>query len=482
MSNITSERTSRQKIINGWNQDALDRLSISLIGDSTLTHYLLVYLSGLFQKTKGEIKLIGNSRIKEDLKGEFLTNGLTVKYPKGKSKVHCLAYTINKIHPEFHVRAYHTFYDPVFLDETDIIVDLSNNSSTKYKSLMYSKEKNKVWIGAATDQTHGWLIIKDKNRDINPPSFEKFEEKYQGVITSGLIAGIISDEIRKKAFRFNERDQTLEGLLCYNLNSKDRFSLEDTMPEKFESFSGKKVLVVGGGGIGNYVSLGLTLLGMGSIDIVDYDTIQESDLNRQFLFYDSEGQKKTDVLTKKLKRLNPLIKINPIFGEVNDKPTQGKVKVDKNYIAKKRYDLILSCVDNGKARYILNDVSLDLGIPLIDGGVSYNSSHVRIVIPGKTACLKELAGVRYEGKKNSCREQMPSVVYTNSIIAFAMLGEMRKILFPLVYGELSKNELYYSSFEKKKDLKLLVEENPQQPNKDCSCYKLYKGGKNEIRK
>lgn len=475
MSNGTSERTNRQKIIDGWNQDALDRLNISLIGDSTLTNYLLVYLSGLFQKTSGNIKLIGNARIDKGLKGDFLINGLIKKYTQGKSKVHCLADAIKIIHPSFRMRVYHTFYDPVFLDGTDIIIDLSNNPFVKHKSLGYSIEKDKVWIGAISDQTHGIVVVKDKDKKIKLPHFKEFEGKHQGIIPSGLIAGIVSEEIRKQAFRFNERDQTLEGLLCYNLNSKDRFSPKDTMPECFKSFSNKKVLVVGGGGIGNYASLGLALLGVGTIDIVDYDTVQESDLNRQFLFYDSEGQKKTDALARKLKCLNPFIKINPLFGKVNDKPTNKGLKVDKNYISKNKYDLILSCVDNGKARYILNDIALELGIPLVDGGVSYKSGTVRVIVPGKTACLNELSSLTYTDKKNSCMAQMPSVVYTNSITAFAMLGEVRNILFPKIYGEPIQNNILYSSLEQRSGLRMLLKTDPQLQNKDCKCYKRYNG-------
>ena len=322
----------------------------------------------------------------------------------------------------------------------------------------------------------GALIVKKKNKLIKPIYFKKFVQKNQGIIPSGLIAGIISDEVRKHAFQFNNMDQTLEGLLCYNLNSGSRFSSRDTIKEEGRSLKNKKVLVVGGGGIGNYVSLGLTLMGIGVIDIVDFDTVQETDLNRQFLFYNSEKEKKVDVLAKRLKRLTGCysdIKINPIFGEINDKLKKGRKVIDKNYLSEKKYDLILSCVDNERARYILNDNCLDLGIPLINGGVNFNEGNVYVSVPKKTACLGELSGVRYEQEvRNSCRNQMPSVVYTNAIIASTMLGEVRNVMFPRLYGEPIKNQILYSSFQKEADERMLLQNGIIKPQKNCKCYKL----------
>ncbi|ABX43927.1 HesA/MoeB/ThiF family protein [Lachnoclostridium phytofermentans] len=78
-----------------------------------------------------------------------------------------------------------------------------------------------------------------------------------------------------------------------------------------EKLSAAKVLILGCGGIGSHVAWNLTVLGVGEITLVDFDVVEESNLNRQLLYTkDDIGNQKVEVLGEKLKAINPNIVIN----------------------------------------------------------------------------------------------------------------------------------------------------------------------------
>lgn len=122
-----------------------------------------------------------------------------------------------------------------------------------------------------------------------------------------------------------------------------------------------KVLVIGAGGLGSPVLLYLSAAGVGTLGIVDFDIIDESNLQRQIL-YDTEniGKLKTDIAKEKLTKLNPNIKYNVY-----------NLKLDKSNAENifKEYDIIIDCPDNFATRYIVSDVCKKLDKPHIFGAV-----------------------------------------------------------------------------------------------------------------
>ena len=72
----------------------------------------------------------------------------------------------------------------------------------------------------------------------------------------------------------------------------------------------KTVLILGCGGVGGYVVEGLTRSGIGRIILVDYDTVDETNINRQVIALNSTvGKKKTDLLEERIKDINPLCEV-----------------------------------------------------------------------------------------------------------------------------------------------------------------------------
>ena len=83
--------------------------------------------------------------------------------------------------------------------------------------------------------------------------------------------------------------------------------------EAIEKLNKSRVLVFGVGGVGGYTCEALARTGVGAIDLVDNDTVAESNINRQIIALSSTvGRYKTEVMRDRIKDINPEIKVNVI--------------------------------------------------------------------------------------------------------------------------------------------------------------------------
>lgn len=122
-----------------------------------------------------------------------------------------------------------------------------------------------------------------------------------------------------------------------------------------------KVLIVGAGGLGSAISIYLTAAGLGTIEIVDYDTVDASNLQRQILFAtDQLGLPKVDMTVKRLRSLN---------NDVNIVPYDEKLTSENALRLFEGYDYILDATDNFPTRYLINDACVLTGKLNIYGSV-----------------------------------------------------------------------------------------------------------------
>lgn len=139
------------------------------------------------------------------------------------------------------------------------------------------------------------------------------------------------------------------------------------------------VFIAGAGGLGSPVSMYLADAGVGEIRIADLDVIEESNLNRQILHPASRlGTLKAESAKETLSALNPECRVVS-FAE--------KIDADSVFRMADGADLIIDCMDNFETRYILNEASQKLNIPLLHGAVSGYSGQITLIIPGVTPCL-----------------------------------------------------------------------------------------------
>ncbi|NHJ00526.1 MAG: ThiF family adenylyltransferase [Candidatus Heimdallarchaeota archaeon] len=139
------------------------------------------------------------------------------------------------------------------------------------------------------------------------------------------------------------------------------------------------VLVVGVGGTGSEVCKNLSLLGIGKLILVDVDSIEYSNLNRQMLFSKEDiGQNKAEVAKVRiLHHFNPELEVEVFPFYVQEIP-------DKTF---ESVDVIAGCVDNYLARQFLNSIAIEHRIPLIDSATDGYLGQVQSIIPFQTACL-----------------------------------------------------------------------------------------------
>ncbi|MGC6174087.1 HesA/MoeB/ThiF family protein [Lacrimispora sp. 38-1] len=122
-----------------------------------------------------------------------------------------------------------------------------------------------------------------------------------------------------------------------------------------------KVTVIGAGGLASPVLTYLACAGVGSITLIDYDTVSESNLNRQFLYHENDmGMNKAELAGDVLNSLNSQITINPVSERI-DGENIGKIISGA--------DVVIDCVDNVETRLIVNRECIKQDIPLVEGGV-----------------------------------------------------------------------------------------------------------------
>jgi molybdopterin/thiamine biosynthesis adenylyltransferase/rhodanese-related sulfurtransferase len=122
-----------------------------------------------------------------------------------------------------------------------------------------------------------------------------------------------------------------------------------------------KVLLLGAGGLGSPAALYLAAAGVGTLGIVDMDEVDASNLQRQILHnIDRVGDRKVDSAKKTLTMLNP---------DVNVVTYDTRLAASTIIDIISGYDVIIDGADNFPSRYLLNDASVKLGIPVVHGSI-----------------------------------------------------------------------------------------------------------------
>ena len=146
---------------------------------------------------------------------------------------------------------------------------------------------------------------------------------------------------------------------------RDRYGRHLLLPEVGTEGQAKllasKVLLLGAGGLGSPAALYLAAAGIGTIGIVDMDEVDASNLQRQILHnIDRIGDRKVDSAKKTLTMLNP---------DVDVVTYDTRLEASNILEIIRDYDVIVDGADNFPSRYLLNDASVKLGIPVVHGSI-----------------------------------------------------------------------------------------------------------------
>ncbi|MEM3574992.1 MAG: ThiF family adenylyltransferase [Candidatus Bathyarchaeia archaeon] len=190
---------------------------------------------------------------------------------------------------------------------------------------------------------------------------------------------------------------------------------------------GLRVVIAGAGAIGNELAKNLAMLGVGEQVIIDYDQVEESNLNRAIFFREEDiGRNKADALAERVNEAFPLTRTLAI----NDRVEAVPLGIFLNS------DAILSGLDNALSRIYLSQVSRKYLVPLIDGGIIGSQIRVQTYIPPDSPCpacalppvnYKDLAGLRNPCAPAGEEAKMPSLPTSASLAASIQAQELVKI-------------------------------------------------------
>jgi len=141
-----------------------------------------------------------------------------------------------------------------------------------------------------------------------------------------------------------------------------------------------RVVIIGAGGLGSPAAYYLAAAGVGTIGIVDNDTVEVSNLQRQILHTTRDaGHLKTESAKEKLTALNPDCTVVLHTTRIT---ARNALDIIGNY------DIVINGCDNFPTRYLINDACVIGTIPLCEGAVIGFSGQVMTIIPGVTPCYR----------------------------------------------------------------------------------------------
>lgn len=157
-----------------------------------------------------------------------------------------------------------------------------------------------------------------------------------------------------------------------------------------------RVLIVGGGGLGSPAALYLAAAGVGTLGIVDFDTVDISNLQRQVLYAQSDvGVPKVAAAATRLRALNPLIEVRAHDAEVTAANVMDLIKP---------YDLIIDGSDRLSTRYQVNDACVLQKKMLVSAAIYRFEGQTFSYVPGEGPCYRCLFANAAEGVTPNCAE------------------------------------------------------------------------------
>lgn len=229
-----------------------------------------------------------------------------------------------------------------------------------------------------------------------------------------------------------------------------------------EKLAAAKVLVVGAGALGNEVLKNLALLGVGQVYVIDYDTIESTNLTRSVLYREADaGKSKAERAAAAVKSMNPDVKVHAV---------NGNVIADLGLGVFAEMDVVIGCLDNREARLWINRQCWKVNRPWVDGAIQEISGVVKVFVPPDSACYEcgmterdyQLINLKYScpllKREDIAEGKVPTAPTISAMIAGLQTQEALKLLHGLAVkpgaamvwnGE--SNNFYTTAYQRKPD-------------------------------
>lgn len=190
-----------------------------------------------------------------------------------------------------------------------------------------------------------------------------------------------------------------------------------------EKLFASKVLVVGLGGGGSNIVAQLASLGIGTLGLIDFDDVELSNLNRQFIHkYSNIGISKVESAMSWVKDYNPDINVKGYKLRLDESNWRDIVS---------EYDFIVDCCDNPKTKFLINKISLETNKPVVTGGCYAYGGFIFTIIPNKGACLGCIRSDNDINRLAPPAEERGIISPTVAIVSSIMAKEIFKLVLGL---------------------------------------------------
>lgn len=186
--------------------------------------------------------------------------------------------------------------------------------------------------------------------------------------------------------------------------------------------SAAKVAIVGCGALGTVQAEAMARAGVGRLRIIDRDFVEVSNLQRQFLFEESdaaEGVPKAIAAARRLARVNSQVELDPIVADL----TPANVEDLFEHI-----DLILDGTDNFETRFLINDAAVSSGVPWIYGAAVGSYGIKMAIVPGRTACFRCVYPEPPRGAQPTCETEGVLASVTAAIAALQVADALKLLV------------------------------------------------------
>lgn len=422
---------------------------VGIIGSGAISNFLCAYLSGL---GIGEIILVDNRIARCNREPQEFMSALSHRMDP---IIENIATTMRKMNPCASVMPFVSTPNRNYIASCDAVIDTTNDPDSKFLTYKHCESGKALYISCSSTKMCASVSARDFRSNsgayLDDITLDEYNGYEQGTFTSGLVAALAADKIRKRVCPV-EQDRPLEKRIDYSAIAPGRFFKEGIPQQYFcapniamqvsEECKRKKALVIGAGGIGNYVLLSLAMLGV-DITVYDHDHVETHNLNRQVLLFQGEGANKADVISRRIKKINPKANIAP-------KAEKATIENLMSSLPKGvRYDAMYSCVDSWQTRNMLNTYAARTGTPMFNAGVDTFLCVVDYFLPGKTHCLAcsndYRARVKEEKSRQGCNSLEVNVVMPNAIAGALMVAESLQALIPSAFSDETPSRIVYNS-------------------------------------
>ncbi|MBN1861425.1 MAG: HesA/MoeB/ThiF family protein [Candidatus Thermoplasmatota archaeon] len=216
-----------------------------------------------------------------------------------------------------------------------------------------------------------------------------------------------------------------------------------------EMLATKHAIVIGGGGLGSNSANLLVRMGIGNVDVIDFDVVDITNLHRTSVFSEKDvGKSKALILQQRLESIN---------SKVHVKGINQKVSTDNIEYLVDDADIIIDGTDSVQLRVLINQISHNHNIPWVYAGVNETIGMIMGILPKKTPCFQCIT----QNIPDSKAMEIPVLGSLPATIASIQCNEAIKMLLGIQPKGLLIYDVWNQSFET-----IDIERNPDCPT--CS--------------